>query len=291
MVGENNRKKNLSKLADMVKNNTALCRRQSNISYDIEDRDIRELASLVKRSSNMNVPRTAFSVRQIRSHQRFGYNKYIFDVNVGSENMRTLPDFLINLRKVFEYLINTMKYYAESDTSKARFYISNAPHTPFSTAILNVSDFTTDMFFNIFERQMQSNAQEIINNGWRTNVSLYIFPNSYTPRQSKKNTKKTPSLYKYFRKASDEAGSGKKNDVAIKHGHEVRHGVFQIGKGSVKNSCLALVLLVGRSYLKNDTTDDDITNVYKTSGISVGPVRIDQLQLVYENYLKPTVLI
>jgi hypothetical protein len=103
-----------------------------------------------------------------------------------------------------------MKYYAESDTSKARFYISNAPHTPFSTAILNVSDFTTDMFFNIFERHMQSNAQEIINNGWHTNVSLYIFQNSYTPRQSKKNTKKTPSLYKYFGKASDKAGRGDK---------------------------------------------------------------------------------
>ena len=211
MVGENNRKKNLAKLANMVKNNTARRRRrQPNISYGIEDRDIRELAILVKRNRNMNVPRTTFSVRQIRTHQRFGYNEYIFYVNVGSENMRTLPEFLINLRKVFEYLINTMKYYAESDTSKARFYISNAPHTPFSTAILNVSDFTTDMFFNIFERHMQSNAQEIINNGWRTNVSLYIFQNSYKPRQSKKKTKKAPNLYKYFGKANAEAGCGKK---------------------------------------------------------------------------------
>jgi hypothetical protein len=132
MVGENTRKKNLAKLANMVKNNTAR-RRQPN-SYGIEDRDIRELAILVKRNSKLVVPRTTFSVRQIRTHQRFGYNEYIFYVNVGSENMRTLPEFLINLRKVFEYLINTMKYYAESDTSKARFYISNAPtHTLFNS--------------------------------------------------------------------------------------------------------------------------------------------------------------
>jgi hypothetical protein len=57
---------------------------------------------------------------------------------------------------------------------------------------------------------MQSNAQEIINNGWRTNVSLYIFQNSYKPRQSKKKTKKAPNLYKYFGKANAEAGCGKK---------------------------------------------------------------------------------
>ena len=151
MVGENNRKKNLAKLANMVKNNTARRRRQPNISYGIEDRDIRELAILVKRNRNMNVPRTTFSVRQIRTHQRFGYNEYIFDVNVGSENMRTLPEFLINLRKVFEYLINTMKYYAESDTSKARFYISNVPHTPFSTIYININipnRLTIRAFFN-----------------------------------------------------------------------------------------------------------------------------------------------
>ena len=75
MVGENNRKKNLAKLANMVKNNTAR-RRQPN-SYGIEDRDIRELAILVKRNSKLVVPQTTFSVRQICTHQRFGYNEYI----------------------------------------------------------------------------------------------------------------------------------------------------------------------------------------------------------------------
>ena len=90
---------------------------------------------------------------------------------------------------------------------------------------------------------------------------------------------------------------GKKMTWQQKMVREVRHGVFQIGKGGVKNSCLALALLVDKSYLENDTTakklernrnltltelytDDDITNIYTTSGISVGPVRVDQLQLV-----------
>ncbi|CAB4013528.1 Hypothetical predicted protein [Paramuricea clavata] len=303
MVVDRNNKQNLSKLADMVKNTKSLYREKRN--YNIEDRDIVELAALVRSHRNISLPRTSFSVRQIRTHERFGYTEYIFDVNVGSEHMRSLPDFLVNLRSVFDYLINTMMYYAGSNTDKARFFISNAPRTPFSTAVLNVTDFTTDMFFNIFEKHMQSNAQEIINNGWNTTVSLYIFPNTRTSRQQHvKKRKKQSRMYKYLGKNDTESGSGKKNDVALKHGREVRHGVFQIGKANVKNSCLALALLVGKSYLRNDTnaqklkrnsnltlsdlyTDEDITNVYTTSCLPVGPVRIKQLQYVYEKYLKP----
>ena len=92
--------------------------------------------------------------------------------------------------------------------------------------------------------------------------------------------------------------------MVAKHGREVRHGVFQIGKTNVKNGCLALALLVGKSYLQNDTiskkldrnrnltlselySNNDITNVYTTSGIPIGPVCVGQLQLVYEKYLKP----
>ena len=72
----------------------------------------------------------------------------------------------------------------------------------------------------------------------------------------------------------------------------------------MKNGCLALALLVGKAYLHDDTnaqklkrnrnltlsdlyTDDDITNVYTTSCLPVGPVRINQLEQVYERYLKP----
>ena len=92
--------------------------------------------------------------------------------------------------------------------------------------------------------------------------------------------------------------------MATKHGREVRQGVFQIGKSGVKNSCFALALLVGRSYLQKDDiyyklernrnhkltelyTDDVITNVYTCSGVCVGPVRTEQLCLFYENYLRP----
>ena len=280
MVVGNNKKQNLTKLSNMVKNTKLRHREKRN--YNIEDRDIVELAGLVRSHKNITMPRRSFAIRQIRTHERFGYTEYILDVNVGSEHMRSLPDFFVNFRRVFEYLINTMKYYAESNTAKARFFISNAPRTPFSTAVLNLSDFTTDMFFNIFERHMQSNTQEIINNGWHTTVSLYIFPNTRTSRQPVKKRKKQTKMYKYLGKNGMESGSGKKNDVALKHGREVRHGVFQIGKSNVKNGCLALALLVGKAYLHDDTnaqklkrnrnltlsdlyTDDDITNVYTTS--------------------------
>jgi hypothetical protein len=72
---------------------------------------------------------------------------------------------------------------SHSGKDKARFYISRAPKTPFSTAILNVEDLNENMLFDIFEKHMQSNAKEILNNGWSSVVSVYIFPNNYTPRQ------------------------------------------------------------------------------------------------------------
>jgi hypothetical protein len=64
-----------------------------------------------------------------------------------------------------------MKYIASSGTDKARFYISKAPRTSFSTAVLNVSNFNVQMFFDIFERHMQSNAQEVIDDGWSSTIS------------------------------------------------------------------------------------------------------------------------
>jgi hypothetical protein len=147
---------------------------------------------------------------------------------------------------------------------------------------------------------MQSNAEEVINNGWNSNVSLYIFPNTYTPQPRKKNTKTKSFLYKNFGKNGAEAGSGR--IVAKKHGREVRHGVFQIASAGVKNGCFAVALLVGRSYLQQDThytklgknrntdltklyTTDKITDVYTRCGMAIGPVRVDQLHIFYENYL------
>ena len=104
--------------------------------------------------------------------------------------MNSLPELLENFRRVFQYLINIMKYNANSDRDKARFYISKAPKDPFSTAILNVGDFTPQLFFNISERHMQSNAQEVIDNGWQSIVSIYIFPNNYVRPRARKTINK-----------------------------------------------------------------------------------------------------
>ena len=67
----------------------------------------------------------------------------------------------------------------------------------------------------------------------------------------KKNMKTKSFLYKNFGKNGAEAGSGR--IVAKKHGREVRHTVFQIASAGVKNGCFAVALLVGRSYLQQDT--------------------------------------
>ena len=268
--------------------------------YNVEDHDIQEIISLVDINKKNKTAANAFTVERTHTHRRFGYNEYIYDVAIGANKASTLPDFLNNLREVFSYLINLMKYIASSDTDKARFYISNAPRTAFSTAVLNVSDFNVQMFFDIFERHMQSNAQEVIDNGWSSTISLFIFPNNYLPKSKSKmiRKKKITRLYKYVGKKGSEFGRGRKHAAK-----KVRHGVFQITGKS--NRCFALALLVGRSFLNKDRradklnidrntpldelyTDDEITRVYTQCGLSPqAGVRVDELHRAYENILSP----
>ena len=180
---------------------------------------------------------------------RFNNSELIYNINVGSNNMSSLPDLLENMHRVFQYLINVMKYNANSGKDKARFYISKAPKSPFSTAILNVEDFTPQLFFNIFERHMQSNAQEVIDNGWQSIVSIYVFPNNYV-RPKLRKTMHRIKMYRNLGKNSSEAGSARRRTVQ-KHGREVQNGGFQV-VSNVKQSCFAQALLVGKSFLQKD---------------------------------------
>ena len=66
-----------------------------------------------------------------------------------------------------------------------------------------------------------------------------------------KKTKKSQRLYKNLGKGGSEAGSGR--ITATKHGRDIRHGVFQIGTAGVKKGCFAFALLVGTSFLNQDT--------------------------------------
>jgi hypothetical protein len=164
-------------------------------SYNVQDRNILEILRIVEENrKNVRIGKSTFSVNQIQTHRRMGYNEYVYNVRIGAGNVTTLPEFYNSIREVFSYLINIMNYIASSPTDKARFYISNAPRTPFSTAVLDVSDFNVDMFFDFFEKNMQSNAHEVINNGWTTTVSLYIFPTNYVPRSARAK-KKNPQKF------------------------------------------------------------------------------------------------
>ena len=111
----------------------------------------------------------------------------------------------------------------------------------------------------------------------------------------KKRQKTKACIYKNLGKNLTEAGSGRRH-VAQKHGWEIRNGVFQVGSGSGKQ-CFAMALLVGKSFLQKDKhfstldknrnidltklyTTDKITNVYTTTGLPVGAVRVDQLHIL-----------
>ena len=266
-------------------------------SFDITDEQLRDIVRMIRTTQSRPIPAQIFSAELAHVNTRFNHRELIYNISVGSNNMNSLPELLENFRRVFEYLINVMKYNANSDRDKARFYISKAPKDPFSTAILNVSDFTPQLFFNIFERHMQSNAQEVLDNGWQSIVSIYIFPNNYVRPRTRKSVNKI-KMYRGLGKGQSEGGNAR---IAKKHGRDLRNGVFQV---CGKQNCFALALLLGKSFLQKDKhyelanvnrnvdlttlyTNAEITNVYKTAGLSVGPVRIDQCILFYEKYLLP----
>ena len=76
--------------------------------FNIEDRDIQEIISLIDQNKKNRTSANAFTVERTHIHRRFGYNEYIYDVAIGANKASTLPDFLNNLREVFSYLINLM---------------------------------------------------------------------------------------------------------------------------------------------------------------------------------------
>jgi hypothetical protein len=136
-------------------------------SFDITDEQLHDIVRMIRTTQSRPIPAQIFSAELAHVNTRFNHRELIYNISIGSNNMNSLPELLENFRRVFQYLINVMKYNANSDRDKARFYISKAPKDPFSTAILNVADFTPQLFFNIFERHMQSNAQEVLDNGWK----------------------------------------------------------------------------------------------------------------------------
>ena len=100
--------------------------------YDLSDEQLQEIVRMVCANNVIvEVPPTVFNLHSVRVNRRFNNNEYVYEINIGHNNMDTLPEFLNNLRRVFQSLINLMRYNANSDKDKARFYISRAPKTPF----------------------------------------------------------------------------------------------------------------------------------------------------------------
>ena len=271
--------------------------------YDFTNDEIQSIARIMKRRRGLplNIPNSVFSVEFLRNNIHFQHDEAIYQIDVNKDNMQTLPDFLNSVKQVFQYFINVAKFMSNSGNDKVRFYISKAPRTPFSTAILNVNDLNVEFFYNIFERHMQSAAEEVLNRGWSSTVSVFVFPAGSVFNQSTLK-KKQSKMYKYLKKNVSEKGSGKK--CIKKHNRELHKGVFQIcgDNFSVKDSCFVLALLVGKSFLDEDLisqrlklkpntelslfyTETDILNVYKSANVEVGGVKVGDLDMFYNGYL------
>ncbi len=111
-----------------------------------------------------------------------------------------LPDFLSNVKKVFQYFINVACIMSTFGKDKVRFYISKAPRTPFSTAILNVEDLNVEFFYNIFEKHMQSNVEEVLNHNWSSIVSVFVFPSGTVSNQKRNAAKKKNTVIQVSKK-------------------------------------------------------------------------------------------
>jgi hypothetical protein len=239
---------------------------------------------------NIHIPDSKFNVEFLRTNIRFNRDESIYKINVDKNVLRTLPDFLNNVKKVFQNFINVARIMSTSGKDKVRFYISKAPRTPFSTAILNVEDLNVEFFYNIFEKHMQSNAEEVLNHDWSSIVSVFVFPSGTVSNQKRNAAKnKQTRLYKYLKKDMLEVGSG--NNPIKKHNREIRKGVFQIRSETlskeVRGCCFPLALLVGKSFLDKDRISQrltlnpntaleqlycgqDIYSMYKAANVGVG---------------------
>ena len=110
--------------------------------YDFTDDEIGEIVRIINEEDgiDINIPETVFNVEFLHTNIRFNRDESIYKINVNKDAMQSLPDFLSNIKKVFQYFINVARIMSSSGKDKVRFYISKAPRTPFSSAILNVED-------------------------------------------------------------------------------------------------------------------------------------------------------
>ncbi len=289
----------ITDIVRIIKTNSRKRARKYNFTND----EIQNIARIMRQNKGLpvNMGSSVFHVEFLRNNIHFQHDEAIYRINIDKDNMQTLPDFLNSVKQVFQYFINVAKFMSNSDNDKVRFYISKAPRTPFSTAILNVKDLNVEFFYNIFEKHMQSGAEEVLNRGWSSTVSVFVFPAGSVSKQSTLKRKQN-KMYKYLKKNVSEKGAGKKS--IKKHDRELHKGVFQICADNflAKDSCFVLALLVGKSFLDDDRisqqlklkpnanlnlfyTETDILNVYKTANVEVGGVKVADLDMFYNGYL------
>ena len=93
----------------------------SSNSFDITDEQLNYIVRMIRTTQSRHIPAQIFSAELAHVNTRFNHQELIYNITVGSNNMSSLPELLENFRRVFQYLINVMKYHANSDRDKARF--------------------------------------------------------------------------------------------------------------------------------------------------------------------------
>jgi hypothetical protein len=132
--------------------------------FDLTDDTISEIVRIMKTQNGLNI-----KVELLQINVCFKNNEVVYRINVNKGTLQSLPDFLENTKKVFQYFINIAKLMSTSGKDKVRFYISKAPRKPFNSLAK-----CRRPECHIFEKHMQNNTEEILNCDWSSVVGVFV---------------------------------------------------------------------------------------------------------------------
>ena len=133
---------------------------------------VREIVSILesrRRGVRVSVPEvndSLFSITYEGTTRRFEDDEAFFNVTVQHRGLRSLPDFLNNLRSLFTYFINVAKSLTRKGSDVVRFLFTRAPTHTWSLSLSPIEEFNVNMFKDVFKNHLQSGASEVLNKDW-----------------------------------------------------------------------------------------------------------------------------
>jgi hypothetical protein len=62
--------------------------------YDLSDEQLLEIVRMVRANNAIEVPPTVFNLHSVRINRHFNNNEYVYEINIGQNNMDMLPEYV-----------------------------------------------------------------------------------------------------------------------------------------------------------------------------------------------------